>query len=35
MSQTVCRSLEEFCSLLFGKLPLLAMLQDPWRSGFM
>ena len=31
---TVCRSLEEFCSLLFSNLLWLAMLQDPWRSGF-
>jgi len=34
MLQTVCESLEEFCSLLFGSLLWLAMLQDPWRWGF-
>ena len=28
------QSLEEFCSLLFSNLLWLAMLQDPWRSGF-
>jgi len=34
MLQTVCQSLEEFCTVLFGKLLWLAMLQEPWRSGF-
>ena len=34
-SQTVCLSLEEFCSLLSNKMQRLAMLQDPWRSGFL
>jgi len=28
-------SLEEFCSLLSDKMWWLAMLQDPWRSGFL
>jgi hypothetical protein len=31
----VCWSLEEFCSLLSNKMLWLAMLQDPWRSGFL
>jgi len=34
-SQTVCLCLEEFCSLLSNKMQRLAMLQDPWRSGFL
>jgi len=34
MSQTVCQRFEEFCSHLFNKLLWLAMLEDPWRSGF-
>jgi hypothetical protein len=34
-SQTVCQILEEFCSLLFDILWRFAMLQDPWRSGYM
>jgi len=34
-SQTVCQSLEEFCSLLSDKMQWFAMQQDPWRSGFL
>ena len=31
---TVCRSLEEFYTLLFIKLLLFTMVQDPWRTGY-
>jgi len=34
-SQTACRSLGKFCSLLSNKLQWLYKLQDPWRSGFL
>ena len=34
-SQNVCRSLEEFCSLLSDILWRFAMLQDPGRSGYL
>ena len=35
MSQTVRRSLQEFCSLLFVIPRCFLMLQDPWRSVFL
>jgi len=35
MSQTVHRSLQEFCSLLFVIPQYFLTLQDPWRSVFL
>jgi hypothetical protein len=34
LHRKLCRSLEEFRSLLFGQLLWLARLRDSWRSGF-